>query len=239
MKQIMFFLLASTIVSNAFAQDKIINDPNAQQRTVGSFHGIKIRNGISLIIKQGNEDGVVVSASEAKYRDRIKTEVVDGVLKIFYDVNLLKDLQKSNKQLKAYVSVKKLDKLHASEGARVQIESTLTTSNIDLDFSSGAKFEGRVEAASVTLDQSSGASCRISGKTQSLDIDADSGAHFYGYGFSTGKCNASASSGSKVEITVEKELSADAHSGGDISYKGGGNVIKVSTNAGGKVKKLG
>jgi len=57
MKQIMFFLLACTIVANAFAQDKIISDANAQQRTVGSFHGIKIRNGISLIIKQGNEDG--------------------------------------------------------------------------------------------------------------------------------------------------------------------------------------
>ena len=239
MKQIMFFLLASTIVANAFAQDKIISDANAQQRNVGSFHGIKIRNGISLIIKQGNEDGVVVSASEDKYRDRIKTEVVDGILKIFYDVNLLKDLQKTNKHLRAYVSVKKLDKLHASEGANVQIESTLTTSNIDLDFASGAKFEGRVEAAAVTLDQSSGASCRISGKAESLDIDADSGAHFYGYGFSTAKCNASASTGSKVEITVEKELSADAHSGGDISYKGGGSVIKVSTNAGGRVKKLG
>jgi hypothetical protein len=239
MKQIMFFLLASTIVANAIAQDKIISDANAQQRTVSSFHGIKIRNGISLIIKQGNEDGVVVSASEDKYRDRIKTEVVDGILKIYYDVNLLKDLQKTNKHLRAYVSVKKLDKLHASEGASVQIESTLTTSNLDLDFASGAKFEGRIEAASVTLDQSSGAHCRISGKAESLDIDADSGAHFYGYGFSTAKCNASASTGSKVEITVEKELSADAHSGGDISYKGGGNVIKITTNAGGRVKKLG
>lgn len=239
MKQLLFFLLASTIVATAFAQDKVIKAPNAQQRTVKSFHGIKIRNGISLVIKQGNEDGVVVSASEPQYRDRIKTEVDGGVLEIYYDVSPLKDLERSNKQLKVFVSVKNLDKLHASEGARVQIESTLTTSNIDLDFSSGAKFEGRVEAASVKLDQSSGASCRLSGKAGSLDIDTDTGASFYGYDFLTGKCNASASSGAKVEITVDKELSADAHSGGDISYKGSGNVIRISTNAGGRVKKVG
>jgi hypothetical protein len=239
MKQLLFLSLATTLIVNAFAQDKVINAPNAQQRTVSGFHGIKVRNGISVVIKQGDEDGVVVSASEAKYRDRIKTQVVGGVLEISYDVNVWKDLEKSNKQLKAFVSVKNLDKLHASEGARVQIENTLTTSGIDLDFSSGAKFEGRVEAASVKLDQSSGASCRITGKTESLDIDTDSGAHFFGYGFTTGKCNASAGSGAKVEITVDKELSADAHTGGDISYKGGGSVIRISTNAGGRVKKVG
>jgi hypothetical protein len=239
MKQLLFLSLATTLIVNAFAQDKVINAPNAQQRTVTSFHGIKVRNGVSLLIKQGEEDGVVVSASEPKYRDRIKTEVVGGVLEIYYDVNVFKDLEKSNKQLKVYVSVRNLDKLHASEGARVQIESTLTTSGIDLDFSSGAKFEGRVEATSVKLDQSSGASCRMTGKTESLDIDTESGAHFYGYGFTTGKCNASAGSGAKVEITVDKELSADAHSGGDISYKGTGNVVRVTTNAGGRVKKVG
>jgi hypothetical protein len=239
MRNMLFFLLSFVVTINAFAQDKIINDANAEQRIVGSFHGIRVSDGIRLVIKQGNEDGVVVSASETQYRDRIKTQVVDGILKIYYDMNLWKDMKKGEKQLKAYVSVKTLDKLHVSSGSDVKIDGTLTTTDIDLHFSSGAKVEGRIEATSVKVDQASGASCRLSGKAESLQIDMESGAHFSGYDFVTGKCNASARSGAKLEVTVEKELIAEAHSGADISYKGTVSVLTKSSNAGGKVKKVG
>jgi len=36
-------------------------------------------------LTQSNEEAVAVSAKDTKYRERIRTEVKDGVLKIWYD----------------------------------------------------------------------------------------------------------------------------------------------------------
>lgn len=237
-KQILLLLSVFAFVS-LFAQDKVINDANAEKRTVSSFHAIQISGGIQLTLKQGNEEAVAVSASETKYRDRIKTEVVNGVLKIYYDVNLWKDLKNDNKKLRAYVSFKNLDRVVASSGAGTQVEGSIAASGFDLHLSSGARFKGAIDASSLKLVQSSGSNCYLSGKVESLDIDVSSGAHFSGYEFVSNKCNANASSGAKIETRVEKELNAEASSGGGILYKGQGSITNISTGSGGRVKKIG
>ena len=83
MKQIVLstaLMLAGVL---AFAQNtKIINDPNAQKRNVGEFHGVQVGGGIELFLSQGTEEAVAVSANDPEIRDRIVTEVRDGVLHI-------------------------------------------------------------------------------------------------------------------------------------------------------------
>lgn len=85
MKKLSLLLLFVIIVSAAFAQ-KVISDPNVEKRNVSGYHAISVSGGIDLYLSQGGES-VAVSASETKYRDRIKTEVKDGVLKIWYETN--------------------------------------------------------------------------------------------------------------------------------------------------------
>ena len=73
------------ITLSAGAQKTIVNDANAEKRNVPGFTGITVSGGIDIYINQGSEDGIAVSAAELKYRDRIKTEVKDGLLKIWYE----------------------------------------------------------------------------------------------------------------------------------------------------------
>src|SRR3979411_969609 len=89
MKKMAFILFAAFIACSAIAQ-KTIHDPNAEKRSVSGFHAIKIAGGIDLYLSEGQE-AVAVSASDTKFRNRIKTEVVNGVLKIWYDYD--KDLK--------------------------------------------------------------------------------------------------------------------------------------------------
>src|SRR6185503_6678843 len=111
MKKLSLFLSLFVIVSLSSAQ-KVINDPNAEKRNVSGYHAISVSGGIDLYLSQGSES-VAVSASETKYRDRIKTEVKDGVLNIFYErnSNMSIDFGNDNRKMKAYVSFKELDKL--------------------------------------------------------------------------------------------------------------------------------
>lgn len=236
MKKAILLLFSAVFTLIVIAQDKVINDPNAESRPVSSFHAIKVSNGIELLLKQGNTEALAVSASEKEYRDRIKTEVVDGVLKIYYD-NKLFGWYTGHKKLRAYVSFKNLDKLNGSSGSETIIDGSINASKLDIRLSSGAGLKGTINAASLSVDQSSGSTSHVNGKVQNLKVETSSGADFQGYDLSSDNCEAEASSGGNIHVTVQKELDAQASSGGDIHYKGTGVITRISTSSGGSVKK--
>ena len=87
MKKIIFLFLFIGSVSNLLAQ-KVIDDHNVEKRTVGTFHGISVATGIKLILTEGTTEEVAVSANKTEYRDKIVTEVENGILKIYYENKL-------------------------------------------------------------------------------------------------------------------------------------------------------
>ena len=236
MKKLLLVLLAA-LPAVLFAQDKVINDANAEARNVPSFHAIRVATGIQLIIKQGDAEAVAVSASDAELRARIKTEVVDGVLKIYFENKLWGQGAFKYKNLRAYVSFKNIDKFNGASGSITTVDGSFTTGRMEIKLSSGARFTGEVKGAGLYVSQSSGAKTYLSGQVQSLSVDASSGGAFYGYNIAAGSCDADASSGGKIEITVVKELMADASSGGKIEYRGEGVITRLSTGSGGTVRK--
>jgi len=60
---------------------------------------------------------------------------------------------------------------------------------------------------------------------------------FKGYDMAVEYCDAKATSGADVRITINKELNAKANSGGGIRYKGAALIRDVSVNSGGLVKR--
>src|SRR5580704_9443447 len=105
MKKILFSTALLTITIFSFAQNgKTIEDKNAETRNVSGFHAIHVQSGIDLYLTQGSQEAVAVSASDIEYRNRIKTEVEDGVLKIYLDHSGF-HWNMGNKKLKAYVSI--------------------------------------------------------------------------------------------------------------------------------------
>ncbi len=235
----LFLSLICLLSLAAFAQDsKTIADPNATVRTLnGSFTAISVSSGVDLYITQGNEETLAVSASDEKYMSRFKTEVVNGTLKIYYDNNGVTWTNHDNRKLKAYVSFKTLQKLHGSAGSSVTLKGGMTAEDLDMKFSSGSEFEGQVNAKQLTIDQNSGSEINITGKADKLLIEVSSGASFKGYDMTVDFCDAQASSGGEVKITINKELSAKATSGGGIRYKGAGLIRDININSGGIVKK--
>ena len=235
MKKLLFLFLLAGITASA---QKVVNDENAVKRDVKSFHAIKVSEGIDLFLSQGNEEAVAVSASEPKYRERIVTEVDNGVLKIYYDrENNWFSNNSDRKKLKAYVSFKELDMLKGSSGADISVDGSVNVSKLDINLSSGASFTGKVDVKDLSVDQSSGAGSDFTGKVTNLTVETSSGAIFRGYDLATDYCTAKASSGGAVRVTVNKELSAKASSGGGIHYKGNGVIRDVDTGSGGSVSR--
>ena len=235
--KIIFSILLIVCSASLFAQDKtVINDKNAVARNVKDFHAINVSDGIDLYLSYG-EEAAAVSASEIKYRDRIKTEVENGVLKIWYDRDAANQLVFTNKRnLKAYVSYKNLDMLTASSGSDVLVDGTIKGNSLSMKVSSGSDFKGNVDVNELTVDQSSGSDVKIGGKATKVSVEASSGSDFNGLELITDVCTAKGSSGSDIAITVNKELNAHASSGSDIRYRGNPSVTK-SRSSGGSVSQ--
>lgn len=79
-------LLLATLISFSMLQaQKIVRDEHAQTRNAHGFHGIEVSGGIDLYLSKGSEESLAVSAARPEDRDRIRTEVVNGILKIYFD----------------------------------------------------------------------------------------------------------------------------------------------------------
>ena len=235
MKRILFFVLALITSAALFAQTTI-TDNNARSRQVGPFTGVKVSSGIELLLQQGDKDAVAVSSSKPEYQERIKTEVDGGVLKIYIDNEGISGNWRKNVKFKAYVSVRTLEKLAASSGATIKTGNLITVNNLDLDASSGAIIEAEFKAQNIVSDNSSGSIAKIKGTTGSLTVEASSGSVFKAYDLSCTNASADVSSGGQVDITVTKELNAEASSGGAINYKGGAVIRNLKTSSGGSVR---
>ena len=238
MKKLIVCLFVLISIASKAQNDAVVNDANAQKRSLnGSFSTITVTDGIELYLTQGNEESIAVSASDTKYMERYRTEVSNGVLKIYYDNKGINWTGNEKRNLKAYVSFKTLQKLNASGGAEVVMKSVLAADKMECTFTSGSRFTGELNINDLDVAENSGASINISGKAGKLKIEVSSGAIFKGYELSADYCEAKASSGASVRVNVNKELTVKANSGGGIHYKGEGVIKDMNVNSGGIVKK--
>jgi len=221
----------------AISQEKVIYDANAEKRTVGSFQAIKVSDGIDLYIIQGTEEGLVVSATELAHRDKMKTTVENGELKIYLDGVTAWNWK--NRKLKAYVSVKSLNKLRASGGADVIIQGELKTDKLHLVLTGGSDFTGQVAVTDLTIDQSGGSDVHMKGNAVNVKIGASGGSDFKGFDLIAEYAIIDVSGGSDVTLTVNKEMAAEASGGSDVNYKGNPVIKYKSATGGGSVSKRG
>jgi hypothetical protein len=237
MKKLMMAPFAFFLVLAASAQERQVEDPNAEIRKVNSFRAIKVSDGIDLYLSQADEDKVVVSASRDEYRSRIKTEVGDGVLKIFYDRESVNDWTSSGKKLKAYVSVRIIDKITAVAGSSVKVTGTIKEEVLNLRLNSGADFNGTVECGKLVTEIESGAKLDVKGAAGTFNVNASSGARVDAYALFSGKADIRSTTGAKVEVTVNDEVKLYSSTGGSIYYKGTAKITEVSTHIGAIIKK--
>lgn len=206
------------LITSAVSAQKVINDPNVGVRTVTSFHSISVSGSIDLFLSYG-EEGLAVSAAKPEMRDKIITEVKDGVLKIYKQYKTGIHFTDYTK-MKAYVSYKTLKSLSASGGSEIVVDGTIKTNSLKINISGGSEFEGIVAVTDLVIDQSGGTDVKIEGFVSKLSISASGGSDFSGYGLIAEICHAEASGGSDIEITANKELSAKASGASEVSYKG-------------------
>lgn len=231
-------LLAVLFVFSGLQAQKVIRDEHAQTRSAHGFHGIEVSGGIDLYLSQGSEESVAVSAATPDDRERIHTEVVNGILRIYFDRGIKWLSGWGDRKLKAYVSVRSIDRLSASGGSDVLVDRELTVSGLVMAFSGGADFKGRVSARDLSISASGGSDVYISGRAEKLSLEAHGGSDVHGFDMSGGDCSVQASGGSDIRITATRKITGSVSGGSDLYYHGNATST-VSKSGGSGVKKGG
>lgn len=235
MKKIFSAFLLLFFATAVLAQ-KVVNDVNAEARPVGSFHAVSISHAFKVIITQGAEEGLAVSANDKEDLQYIKTAVENGVLKIWVDDK--RKFWPKNRKLRAYISAKTLDAISASGASDIDIEGTFNASSMKINLSGASDLSGRlVVSGNLNVDLSGASDITISGSAQTAEFDLSGASDVKGYEFSTVTCNVEASGACGVHITVDKELSARLSGASSVSYKGTGTVRDIRTSGASSISR--
>ena len=230
-------VLGAVVFINTANAQKTMYDANAQVRNVSSFSGISVSASIDLYISMGTEDAVAVSAKDNSYIDRITTEVKNGMLFIGFNGKGINNW--GPKSMKAYVSVKSINKLQASGACDVIVDGSLNATDLVIDISGASDFNGMVNTQNLRLQASGSSDFHISGKAVNARINVSGSSDVKGYDLVTDNCDIEASGSSDIKITVNRELKAKASGASDISYKGEPNVKEVRTSGASDIKRVG
>jgi len=220
---VMFLALASR------AQNDIVVDPNASERTLtGSFIAIKVSGGIDLYLSQSDKASMAVSASSENYKENIKTVIENGTLKIYYEGD--KTWKKKDRKLRVYVSFTELKKINASGASDVIVTGSLNADDLELHMSGACDFKGMVKLNTLKLNLSGASDVKISGTANKVDIVSSGASDFKGYELVTDICNLNVSGASDVNITVNKELNALASGASNVHFKGTALIREMNSS---------
>ncbi len=236
MKKIFILALSVCAVFNVQAQ-QVIYDENAEIRTVPDFIGVEVSGTISLYLSQGTENAVAISAGDAQYNNKIKTEVDNGILKISVDGGFWNGMGWSNRKLKAYVSIINASKLHLSGASLTTINGVLTSDALKIDLSGASEVRGALNVKQLNVDLSGASVGKLTGNAGSASIDASGASKLSAYELIAEQCKADASGASSVRISVKNAFNASASGGSNVYYKGNPTNISVNSSAGASIKK--
>ena len=224
MKSLLTFILGFLITSFSLAQE-------TQTRSVSSFTGVKVAEGIDVYLKKGDKESVRVEVYGTKV-DNVITEVSGSYLKIH-----MREDNRGNVNVKVYVTYVKIDKLSASSAGSIYSEGTIDANSMEISSSSAANVEIAINAGEVEISSSSAGEVEVKGKAKSLRVDASSAGEIDAYDLESQKVNAQASSAGSIKINATVELDAHASSGGSIRYRGNPDKSNTNSSSGGSVKK--
>ncbi len=216
------------ISSGAFSQQTVINDANAQVRSVTAFSGIKVSGGIEVYLSQGDDYSLAVSASEDKYRDNIRTEVKNGILVIWYNNDHLKN--NGNKKLRVYLSFKTLESIDGSGACGIIINGMLTSNSMLVKLSGASDIKGAVKLTNINLDLSGASIVNLNGSAENLKLDASGASDIKNYDLQVQNCVAKLSGASDVRLKISGSIAATASGASTLYYEGDPERKNIATS---------
>jgi len=183
-------------------------------RSIAPFQTVEVQDGIDLFITQGSLEKLQIE-SDQNLHEYIKTEVQQGVLKIY----LSKSVWRS-KCLKAHLTIKNITELSASGGSDVESVGTLNLGEVSIICSGGSDARLNIEAEKIKFKATGGSDGFLVGSAKSFLAKGSGGSDIKAFDLKAGDCYIEVTGGSDAEVNANGLLNVSASGGSDVAYKG-------------------
>jgi hypothetical protein len=217
---------------------------------ISSFNNISVAGGFDVVLIQGNNEGVVLSAQENLF-EYITVKVEEGVLKIYTEKNIM-----PTKGLKATISLKSISGLKVSGGGDVSSETGLDVPKLAIELSGGGDLSTNLKTDEMDCRISGGGDANIDGTVKNYnlgisgggDVKSDVSASIVDCSISGGgnlemksrdkisNANFVISGGGDLRIDMEADLlKCSISGGGDAALAGRAGMLDISVGGGGDI----
>lgn len=215
------------IRKTVYGNNKVVT----KERNAENFTGVRVSTGIDVYLKQGNNETISVEADE-NLHEYILTEVRDGVLHVYTEVNIRKAERK-----RVYVTMKEVNSVRTSSAGDVIGETPIKCDKLKLSASSAGNIKLDVNAKEIEADISSSGDITLTGEADMLKADLSSAGDLNAFDLKVREADISASSAGNADINVSEKITARASSAGDINYQGNPKYVDAHSSSAGGVHK--
>lgn len=233
-------LLAVFVVGKGnFQKIELAGQITSESREVSDFSSVALEGVGNLILEQGEEESLIIEA-DANIVEKIKTEVVDGTLKIEFDDPWYVWNSLSGDDINFYVGVDDLERVSIGGSGSITGDE-ITTDSLDVVISGSGKVNMSVTAEELNSRISGSGKYELSGQATSQSVHISGSGKYLAEDLVTQDTEIVISGSGKAEVNTSETLSVVVSGSGSVTYvgdpekiestiSGSGNVIKVEPN---------
>ncbi|MEZ4898106.1 MAG: head GIN domain-containing protein [Saprospiraceae bacterium] len=201
-----------------------------QNIDVKDFDKIRISSSYTVVLKQGNRPGVVISGSEKELEDVIIEN--NGSTLILRRSNSWKFRNWFNTEgVTATVTYTHLESIKASGASSVRAEHILEGEHFSLEVSGASDLDVEVDVGDLTCSSSGASDIKLFGQAGNVRINCSGASEVKAKSFRARSADIDCSGASTVHLGVDEMLDANASGASDI-YIYGSPRVRQSRSSG-------
>ncbi|HLO31769.1 MAG TPA: DUF2807 domain-containing protein [Anaerolineales bacterium] len=207
-----------------------------ETRNVSNFRAIEVDYPGQVLVKQGSTEALKIEA-EDNLLPGLKTQVQNGVLKIFYKTANGKHVNPT-KAVKITIVVKELTDVDFTSAGELTVEK-LHTDKLDVSLSGAGNLKlDSLQTKALGVSLSGAGSMSASGTADDLNLTISGFGDFKGGNLHDKTARVEISGAGSATVWADDNLMAEVSGAGSVSYYGAASVSKQISGVGG-VQHLG
>ncbi|MBQ0147548.1 MAG: DUF2807 domain-containing protein [Flavobacteriaceae bacterium] len=222
---------------NSFSKEVVnVSQNNIDEiRKVNSFNGVDVRHAIVLNVTDSPYNGEITINAPDNVLDKIKTEVVNGVLKIYVDGNL----RMNNQKITVNIPHQKLRSFNLSGAVKGTIQPTLKVENLTIDLSGASSLQLKAMSNKIVVNNSGASSLVLDGNTQELVADISGASKLNAESLKIANATIDCSGASSARVWVIDKMTVDASGASKVLYKMASNLqTKLNSSGASKISSF-
>ncbi len=206
-------------------------DVKNENRAVSSFNKIDISGGFEVVLNQGEDEKLELTADE-NLMEFIETKVKNNTLYI----SSKKPIGNA-KSLKVYVTSFDVDEIDASGAIKLSNKGTFQLENLEIDISGAADINLNLDVENLSMELSGASESTLAGNANNFEIEISGAGELQAKKLKTRNTSIDISGAGSAIVFAKKTLKVEVSGAGSVQYKGNPKIEKDISGAG-SIKKI-